>query len=515
MSGNAQKSSNVEQAFEGALAHHRAGRFKDAEAGYREILKGTPDHADAMHLLGMLLNQRGEGQQAVELIQRAIAMKPGMAAMHLNLGVVLFGLSRFDEAVASYGNAIAIKPEYPEAHNNLGFALYRLGRTDEAIACYEKALELKPFYAEAFNHLGIALQAQDKLQEAIARYRQSIGLNPNIAQSNSNLAGAFIAIGNLSEAIAFCDLALAIEPANVEANNNMGIALYGQGRVDEAIARYRKALAAEPEHPDTLNNLGAALHAQGRYEEALACYCKVAEKQPGNSSALHMIAAMTGLHSESAPSQYVAGVFDDYADKFDSHLVRELEYQTPELLAKLVSELISKPAGNWEVLDIGCGTGLCGMAMAGSARRLVGVDLSKKMLDKARAKNIYARLECGDLLEVMRGELPASYDVIVAADVFIYIGKIDAVVSEAARLLRVGGLFAFSVEAIEQLAGGQPGANAHSDFMLSHSGRYVQSSAYLERLAASQEFKVRRLLSAPIRKEKGVAVPGWFTVWER
>jgi predicted TPR repeat methyltransferase len=442
--------------------------------------------------------------------------------MHLNLGVVLFGLGRFEEAAASYRNAIALRPDYPEAHNNLGFALYRMGRTDEAIACYEKALELKPFYAEAFNHLGIALQSQDKLQDAIARYRQSIGLNPNIAQSNSNLAGALIAIGNLSEAIAFCDFALAIEPANIEANNNMGIALYGQGRVDEAIARYRKALAAEPEHPDTLNNLGAALHAQGRYEEALACYCKVVEKQPGNKPALHMIAAMTGIQPESAPSQYVARVFDDYADKFDAHLVRELEYRTPELLAKIIREHAA-PAGDpdskRDILDLGCGTGLFGEAFAQEARQLVGVDLSKKMLEKAREKNIYTRLEKADLLDVMRAEPAAAYDVVAAADVFVYIGKLDAIAAEAKRLLREGGVFAFSVEALENQAvapNGAPVASATTgDYHLSPNGRYAHAALYLAKLAAASGFKVRHMQSSPIRQEKGVAVQGWLALWER
>jgi predicted TPR repeat methyltransferase len=483
--------------------------MQPAEAEYRELLRTAPDHADAMHLLGMLLNQTGRAELALGYLRSAIALRPGYAALHNNLGVVLLGMGRVRDAASSFANAVAIKPDYAEAHNNRGFALFRQGSIDEAIAAYRKALDARPFFAEALNHLGMAYRAQGRLQDAIACYRQSIGLNPEIAQTNSNLGNALLESGDVNEAIAFCERALAIDPQSVEANNNFGAALFVQGRVDDAIAWFLRALEIAPDNADALHNLGGAYHAQGRYAESLGCYQKVVERQPGNMAASHMIAAMTGAASERAPDQYVAKVFDDYAEQFDSHLVRELEYRIPGLLVGVVREYAAQRSEKWDVLDLGCGTGLVGEAIAPHARQLVGVDLSRKMLEKARAKGVYTRLKQAELLGMTRDEADASYDVVMATDVFVYIGRLDEVAREARRLLRGGGLFAFSIEAMPE------GESSGQGFRLAPSGRYVHAAAYLDALAAANEFRVRSVRPVPIRKEKGVPVPGWMLVWER
>jgi predicted TPR repeat methyltransferase len=500
---------SADQAFEHALEHHRAGRLEQAETEYRELLRAVPDHADAMHLLGMLLNQTRRAELALGYLRSAIALRPGYATLHNNLGVVLLGMRRAKDAASSFSNAVAIKPDYAEAHNNRGFALFLQSNIDGAIAAYRKALDAKPFFAEALNHLGMAYRAQGRLQDAIACYRQSIGVNPGIAQSNSNLGNALLEFGDVNEAIAFCEKAIAIDPQNLEANNNFGAALFVQGRVDDAIGWFRRALEIVPDNADALHNLGGAYHAQGRYAEALACFQKVVEQQPANAAALHMIAAMTGAASERAPDQYVAKVFDDYAEQFDAHLVRELEYHTPELLVGMVREYATRVGDKWDVLDLGCGTGLAGAAIAPDARSLVGVDLSRKMLEKARVKGIYTRLKQAELLGMTRDEADASYDVVMATDVFIYVGRLDEVAREAKRLLRDGGLFAFSIEAMPE------GESSGQGFRLSPSGRYVHAAAYLDALAAANGFHVRSVRPTPIRREQGVPVPGWLLVWER
>jgi predicted TPR repeat methyltransferase len=146
-------------------------------------------------------------------------------------------------------------------------------------------------------------------------------------------------------------------------------------------------------------------------------------------------------------------LFDVYAQRFDSHLVQVLNYSVPEKLAASAA-LFPSGGEKWAILDLGCGTGLSGAAIAQFARHMVGVDLSSKMLDKARERNLYARLEQLDLLAMMEAEPAASYDVVFAADVFVYLGKLDELVSQARRLLRPGGLFAFSVESLEALQTG-------------------------------------------------------------
>ncbi len=165
----------------------------------------------------------------------------------------------------------------------------------------------------------------------------------------------------------------------------------------------------------------------------------------------------------------------------------------------------------WDVLDLGCGTGLVGVAIAPFARRLVGVDLSLKMLERARERKLYDRLEHRDLLSLMQLDPASSYDIIAAADVFVYVGKLDDVVREAARLLRVGGALVFSVEAIEATSEATDTAPSH-DYRLLASGRYAHSAEYLRKLARDNGFGKIDLSAADIRLERGAPVRGWLTL---
>ena len=172
------------------------------------------------------------------------------------------------------------------------------------------------------------------------------------------------------------------------------------------------------------------------------------------------------------------------------------------------------PAGEWDVLDLGCGTGLAGVEISPHTRQLTGVDLSGKMLTKARARNIYHRLIHSDLLPMMRGENASSCDVIIAADVFVYLGMLDEIVSEAKRLLRTGGFFMFSVEALEALPEKTNGIEGHTGYRLSQSGRYAHSSTYLKELTSRNGFESLNMVYTQVRLEEGKPVMAWLVLWK-
>ncbi|MGD0389609.1 MAG: tetratricopeptide repeat protein [Tepidisphaeraceae bacterium] len=177
----------IQQAFDLALQHHKAGRLREAELRYRQILAQQPEHSDAMHLLGVIAHQVGRNDVAVDLIRRAIALNPNLPEAHNNLGVALYEAGQLEEAIAACRQAIAFRPSYAEAHNNLGIALYEAGQLEEAIATYRQALRLKPDYAEAHNNLGNALKDIGQLDEAIAAYRRAIRIKRDDAVVYSNL----------------------------------------------------------------------------------------------------------------------------------------------------------------------------------------------------------------------------------------------------------------------------------------------------------------------------------------
>jgi predicted O-linked N-acetylglucosamine transferase (SPINDLY family) len=178
---------SADQAFALALQHHRAGRLADAERGYREILRSEPEHADSLHLLGVIAMQNGDLASALSLVQRAVGLRPDAAVCRNNLGQVLDRLGRYDEAACCYEAAIELDPGYAEAYNNLGFVLARQDRLTDADVLYKKAIELDPEYAEPHTNRGNLLKDRGELDAAIACYRRAIELRPDLSPLHSNL----------------------------------------------------------------------------------------------------------------------------------------------------------------------------------------------------------------------------------------------------------------------------------------------------------------------------------------
>ena len=175
------------QQLDSAMAHHRMGRLAEAERIYRDVLAQDSNQPDALHMLGVLSGQAGQLDAAVELIRRAIRIKPDSAIAQNNLGTALAKCGRIDEAIAALRQAIRLKPDYADAYYNLGSALRETEWLDEAIACLREAVRLKPDSAEAYNNLGSTLKWMGELDEAIAAFRQAIRLKPDFTDAHSNL----------------------------------------------------------------------------------------------------------------------------------------------------------------------------------------------------------------------------------------------------------------------------------------------------------------------------------------
>ena len=178
---------NVDETFALALRHHQSGRLAEAERGYRDILQVQPGHADSLHLLGVLALQTGNPEPALELIQRAVALRPDGAVYRNNLGQVLERLGRVDDAVRAYEAAIELDPRDAEPVNNLGRILERRERLADAEAHYRKAIKLNTRYAEPQINLGNVLKDRGELDGAISAYRRAIALRPDLSVLHSNL----------------------------------------------------------------------------------------------------------------------------------------------------------------------------------------------------------------------------------------------------------------------------------------------------------------------------------------
>lgn len=270
----------LQQSFDLALQYHQAGRLRDAEQLYRQILNQQPLHAGALHYLGVIAHQMGRNDRAVELIRQAIVLNPNWPEAHNNLAVALQANGQLEEAVAACRQAVVLRPNWPEAHCNIGNALREKGQLDEAIAAYRHALSLNPNLPDVHSNLGVALQATGQLDEAIAAFGRAIALNPNSPDAHSNLGNTLKDKGRLDEAIAAYRRAVALNPNLPEARYNLGDALSSKGQLDDAIAAYRQAIALRPNNPEAHCNLGNALKDKGSMDAAILAYRQAIALKP-------------------------------------------------------------------------------------------------------------------------------------------------------------------------------------------------------------------------------------------
>jgi protein O-GlcNAc transferase len=308
----------IPQALQIAVQHHQAGRLSDAEALYRQILAVQPNHADALHLLGVIAHQAGHDEAAVGWIRQAIVLNPNHGAAYCNLGEAYRALGRLEEAIATCRRALELEPNYPEAHLNLGAALSDAGQLDEAMAAYRRAIALRAGYPEAHNNLGAALAGQGRRDEAMAAYRRALDFKPDLPEAHKNLGNALRDNGQFDEAIAAYRRALQLKPNYPEALNSLGIALRERGRLDEAAAAYRRALGLQPDYPEAHNNLGAVLAGQGQLDEAIAACRRALELKPDYAEAHNNLGAALvarGRVDEAiAACQHALDLKPDYAE---------------------------------------------------------------------------------------------------------------------------------------------------------------------------------------------------------
>ncbi len=494
--------------------HLNLNELDKAVACYREAVAINPGFVEAYVGLGFALAGRQHDEQASTALNRALSIDPANADAHYMLGTLSKAGNNRDGAIRHFTKALELKPDFEFAYRDFFDFLLQSGQIEEAKSLIKKGILVFPESAEFHFLLGNLLFNQQDFEGAISCHARAAALEPTAAISHKILGDAYRNLGHHQKAAGCYESAILLAPDDAQAHASLGDTLDMLGKSGQSIACYRRAIALAPDHATAHRLLGNALLDTGDRQGALASYRKVVELQP-DSPVVHLVAALSGESPESAPRGYVEQLFDEYAQHFDSHLVQTLHYDVPEKLAGMVREFSVPPAGKWSVLDLGCGTGLSGLSMASHASELVGVDLSDKMLARARARNIYSRLEHGDLLSMMQNEAPASYDILISADVFIYVGKLDELFGQARRLLRPGGLFAFSVESLDAVTDGGSASVAAPGYQLNPTGRYAHSAAYLLRMASHHGFAILTDMNIQCRLEQGKEVRGRLMLWRR
>ena len=407
-----------------------------------------------------------------------------------------------------YRQALTARSDVASIHYNLGHLAQVREHLAEAVTCYRTTLELDPDHMPAMFNLGNALRSMGKPEEAEAAYRRLLARDPlpddpEFFKAPSNLGQVLCEQNRYAEAEMAFRQALALKPDSAVDFASLGRVLMHQKNPSAAEEAYRQALNLEPTLLDASTGL-AELHRQSSdTKQAAAVYSELLKLVPDEPIAQHMLAALGGDDTPArASDHYVETVFDNFAESFDRVLTR-LQYRAPDLLAWAVAETLT-PDGQLDVLDAGCGTGLCHSWLRPYARRMVGVDLSAKMLEKARRRGGYDELIKAELTTYLQN-CSSSYDLIISADTLVYFGALEAVISGAGNALKPGGLLAFTLERLDA-------AEHDGDFRLAPHGRYVHSGAYVEKILADVGLQLRSMRTDVLRLEEGQPVPGWLVL---
>ena len=320
-----------------ALEHHRAGKLDRAEALYRKFLRKAPGNPDALHLLGVIAAARGDPDQAIELIGKAVAAVPNFAQGHSNLGNALRAAGRLADACASYRQAITLRPDFAAAHSNLGLALCEQGHFVAAVASCQRAIGLDPRGAEVHTNLGNVLRRMGRLEEAETSLRQAARLNPGSSDLQINLAELLLELRRFEAAADCYGRAIEIDSHLVNAHRGLASSLRSAGEIEPAIAHYREALALSPGEAPLWNDLGRCFLALGRFDEAVSAFRRALAIDPDLADAyrnlancgllpaddpeMARIAALTArtdlpIEERAAASFAIAKSLDD-ADRYD------------------------------------------------------------------------------------------------------------------------------------------------------------------------------------------------------
>jgi predicted TPR repeat methyltransferase len=380
-----------------------------------------------------------------------------------------------------------------------GVLAHQQGRDEQAVALIERSLELEPEQADWHSNLGIVLQDRLKLDESIAAYEHAIALDPDHANAHNNLGVVLRAKGKVTEAEAAYRAAIRIDPGHVDAYNNLGVLLNGQRRQREAALCFSKVITLRPKHPEARRLLIVAYYTLGEVDRAVEVCEEWLRDEPNDPIGLHMLAACSGRNvPPRASDAFIERTFDSFAASFDAKLAK-LSYRAPALVAAMLQDSSSSASGSLDVLDAGCGTGLCGPLVAPYARRLVGVDLSEGMLGQARGRDVYDDLVKGELTAYLRDH-SGAFDAIVSADTLVYFGPLEEVVTAAENALRAGGRLIFTVEELRR-------AEDDVGYDITPNGRYRHAHAYVERVLADAGLQPE-IVPAELRLEAGEPVPG-------
>ncbi len=433
-----------------------------------------------------------------------------MATLEPSLASAIESLGQgdFAEAESICNRLRATDPESAKVWHLSGIVFAQQNELAEAAECFEKAIQLRGDVATYHYNLGLAYQNLSNYDGAVEAYRAAVTIKSDFLEAQNNLGNCLIDLGQVTEAVEhFRDLGNRFPDESI-VHYNLANVLQDAGEYNDSIEEFRRAVELDPDFASARENLGRALSDVTRYDEALEVWRAWLQHDPANAVARHMVASITGEGTpERCDDDYVRETFDEnFARSYEKQLQR-IQYRVPELVAQAIRS-IGIEGGDLDVLDAGCGTGLCAEVLHPLARHLVGVDLSGDMLQEAKKRNTYDELYERELTQfLMSGAGP--FDLIVCGDTLCYFGELGEVLLGFFHCLKPQGKLIFTVERYQRGDDADDGEVVDTKpYELQANGRYRHGESYVRQMLDDAGLSIIRIESGTLRMERGREVSG-------
>ena len=449
-----------------ANVYFMTGDLQKAQDFYGKAISLQPDYDDALVNLALCANKKNDFIGAKKSLKKAYAINKNNRQAGLLLGNIAFGEGNYQQAINYYEPVVQGDILSPDAINNLAACYMRLDKTTEAEQLLYSLINFFPDNFIAISNLANLLFLQDKFAEAIQQY--------NLLLTESDF--------------------------EYTANFNLGVIYMRQRKWEQALAHFEQVLQQNQDDVSAHVNYATIQLRLNDKETAITHYQYALSLNPSNKVAAYRLAALSNMHTpQEAPSEYVKQLFDDYAAYFDIDLMEKLNYRLPDTLYQAAYPYLLDDE-NITIIDLGCGTGLSARLLTKHAEKIIGIDLSPKMLIHAEKKGYYHKLICDNLINGLQ-ICDESADLIIAADVFVYLGDLQETFMAVQERLKQEGEFIFTVE-----------RGTDQDYQLQATGRYVHTNDYIRRLAKEIGFELLDEQLIVLRKQQGNEMLGYLFV---
>ena len=424
---------------------------------------------------------------------QALSHDPHALSAHFGLAQALQSSNDFAQALIHLQTCVNAAPHQMTFLFQAGFCHLKLNQITEAQTALEKVLFEYPNHLEALVNLGSCFMQQKNFAQAIHYFATACRIDENYLPAHYNLACALMEFRRFPQACDYFTRYLEKAGEELEALYHLGFVHMMLDHYAESKDSFYKILKINPDNILVLHNLASIAIKEKEPSVALGYYQRILTLAPTDDIALYMHAALLQKNPPArAPDAYVKALFNQYADRFDEHLLQSLHYQTPELLYQFWQKHTHHQA-HYSIVDLGCGTGLIGALFKPHAKTLIGVDLSQAMLKVAADKALYNTLHEQELSDYL-DQCTEHYDLAILADVLVYIGDCDYLFQ---KLKNIAQHILFSIESTEQ-----------KNYVLSSHGRYQHNIDYITRLAKKYHFQYKIKSKVTLRRQNHQAVLG-------